>query len=89
MLGVQRQKEMVKNLYNECMALEELLEEAVHTLGPDARDILAQIRYRQQPLLSQPACSCAYRCITKFTMVPVMGQQPPQSIPVAANCTRL
>jgi hypothetical protein len=39
-----RQKEMVKNLYNECMALEELLEEAVHTLGPDARDILAQIR---------------------------------------------
>jgi hypothetical protein len=39
-----RQKEMVKNLYSECMALEELLEEAVYTLGPDARDILAQIR---------------------------------------------
>ena len=41
---VQRQKEMVKMLYNETMALEELLEEAVNTLGPDARDILAQIR---------------------------------------------
>ena len=41
---LQRQKEMVKNLYNECMALEELLEEAVNALGPDARDILAQIR---------------------------------------------
>ena len=26
------------------MALEELLEEAVHVLGPDARDILAQIQ---------------------------------------------
>ena len=35
---------MVKNLYNECMALEELLEESVNALGPDARDILAQIR---------------------------------------------
>ena len=35
---------MVKNLYAECMALEELLEESVNTLGPDARDILAQIR---------------------------------------------
>lgn len=35
---------MVKNLYNECMALEELLEEAVNALGPDARDILAQVR---------------------------------------------
>ena len=33
-------------LYNETMALEELLEEAVNTLGPDARDILAQIRCR-------------------------------------------
>ena len=44
-LVVQRQKEMVKMLYNETMALEELLEEAVNTLGPDARDILAQIRY--------------------------------------------
>ena len=42
---LQRQKEMVKMLYNETMALEELLEEAVNTLGPDARDILAQIRY--------------------------------------------
>ena len=41
---LQRQKEMVKNLYAECMALEELLEESVHILGPDARDILAQIR---------------------------------------------
>ncbi|KAK9808341.1 hypothetical protein WJX73_003840 [Symbiochloris irregularis] len=39
-----RQKEMVKMLYAETMALEELLEEAVNTLGPDARDILAQIR---------------------------------------------
>ncbi|KAK9864900.1 hypothetical protein WJX84_009860 [Apatococcus fuscideae] len=39
-----RQKELVKNLYHECMALEELLEEAVHVLGPDARDILAQIQ---------------------------------------------
>ena len=35
---------MVQNLYAECMALEELLEESVNTLGPDARDILAQIR---------------------------------------------
>jgi len=35
---------VVKNLYAECMALEELLEESVNTLGPDARDILAQIR---------------------------------------------
>lgn len=41
---MQRQKEVVKNLYAECMALEELLEESVNTLGPDARDILAQIR---------------------------------------------
>lgn len=41
---LQRQKEVVKNLYAECMALEELLEEAVNTLGPDARDILAQVR---------------------------------------------
>ncbi|KAK9817103.1 hypothetical protein WJX72_009594 [[Myrmecia] bisecta] len=47
-----RQKEMVKNLYNETMALEELLEEAVHTLGPDARDILAQIRlYIEEEIL--------------------------------------
>ena len=36
---------MVQNLYGECMALEELLEESVNTLGPDARDILAQIRF--------------------------------------------
>ncbi len=43
-LSVQRQKEVVKNLYAECMALEELLEEAVNTLGPDARDILTQVR---------------------------------------------
>jgi hypothetical protein len=41
---LQRQKAMVQNLYAECMALEELLEESVNTLGPDARDILAQIR---------------------------------------------
>ncbi len=34
----------MKHLYHECMALEELLEEAVHVLGPDARDILAQIQ---------------------------------------------
>lgn len=40
----ERQKAMVQNLYGECMALEELLEESVNTLGPDARDILAQIR---------------------------------------------
>lgn len=40
----QRQKEMVKHLYHECMSLEELLEESVNTLGPDARDILAQVR---------------------------------------------
>lgn len=40
----ERQKAMVQNLYAECMALEELLEESVNTLGPDARDILAQIR---------------------------------------------
>jgi hypothetical protein len=33
------------NLYNETMALEELTEEAIHTLGPDARDVLTQIRY--------------------------------------------
>ncbi|KAL0031543.1 hypothetical protein WJX77_006192 [Trebouxia sp. C0004] len=39
-----RQKEMVKHLYHECMSLEELLEESVNTLGPDARDILAQVR---------------------------------------------
>ena len=43
---MQRQKEVVKNLYAECMALEELLEEAVNTLGPDARDILTQVRWR-------------------------------------------
>ena len=43
-LSLQRQKEVVKNLYAECMALEELLEEAVNTLGPDARDILTQVR---------------------------------------------
>lgn len=42
---LQRQKEMVKHLYHECMSLEELLEESVNTLGPDARDILAQVRY--------------------------------------------
>jgi len=42
---VQRQKEMVKHLYHECMSLEELLEESVNTLGPDARDILAQVRW--------------------------------------------
>ena len=36
---------MVKHLYHECMSLEELLEESVNTLGPDARDILAQVRY--------------------------------------------
>lgn len=41
---MQRQKEMVKHLYHECMSLEELLEESVNTLGPDARDILAQVR---------------------------------------------
>jgi hypothetical protein len=40
----QRQKGIVEKLYAECMALEELLEEAVNTLGPDARDILGQIR---------------------------------------------
>ncbi|KAL3142388.1 hypothetical protein ABBQ38_002723 [Trebouxia sp. C0009 RCD-2024] len=39
-----RQKEMVKHLFHECMSLEELLEESVNTLGPDARDILAQVR---------------------------------------------
>ena len=43
-MPLQRQKEMVKQLYSETMALEELLEEAVNTLGPDARDILLQIR---------------------------------------------
>ncbi len=43
----QRQKEVVKNLYAECMALEELLEESVNTLGPDARDILAQVRWER------------------------------------------
>ena len=43
--NLQRQKEVVKNLYAECMALEELLEEAVNTLGPDARDILTQVRW--------------------------------------------
>lgn len=36
---------MVKHLYHECMSLEELLEESVNTLGPDARDILAQVRW--------------------------------------------
>lgn len=51
----QRQKEMVKMLYNETMALEELLEEAVNTLGPDARDILAQIRCG--PAALRPAAS--------------------------------
>lgn len=51
---------MVKNLYAECMALEELLEESVNTLGPDARDILAQIRCAARLLLqaSRP-CACA------------------------------
>jgi hypothetical protein len=51
----QRQKEVVKNLYAECMALEELLEESVNTLGPDARDILAQIRRAPPPA---PAGRC-------------------------------
>ena len=46
---MQRQKEVVKNLYAECMALEELLEESVNTLGPDARDILAQVRWERFP----------------------------------------
>ena len=45
----QRQKAMVQMLYSETMALEELLEESVNTLGPDARDILAQIRYVPVP----------------------------------------
>lgn len=54
-MPLQRQKAMVQNLYGECMALEELLEESVNTLGPDARDILAQIRYLLCAL-SQAAC---------------------------------
>lgn len=45
---------MVKQLYSETMALEELLEEAVNTLGPDARDILLQIR-----CCSAPSGSCS------------------------------
>ena len=53
----QRQKEMVKQLYSETMALEELLEEAVNTLGPDARDIILQIRYASSRLSSGAASS--------------------------------
>lgn len=49
-----RQKEVVKNLYAECMALEELLEEAVNTLGPDARDILTQVRVYIDQEMYQP-----------------------------------
>ena len=49
---------MVKHLYHECMSLEELLEEAVNTLGPDARDILAQVRSVQLSILV--ACSSPY-----------------------------
>ena len=60
----QRQKEVVKNLYAECMALEELLEESVNTLGPDARDILAQIR-------------CAARLLVRLqTALPATEVQP-------------
>jgi len=51
---VQRQKEMVKHLYHECMSLEELLEESVNTLGPDARDILAQVRWVWQGCITAP-----------------------------------
>eukprot|EP00884_Botryococcus_braunii_P011500 jgi/Botrbrau1/20350/Bobra.0006s0019.2 len=39
-----RQKSLMMNLYWETMALERLTEEAIHTLGPNARDILCQIR---------------------------------------------
>lgn len=68
---------MVKHLYHECMSLEELLEESVNTLGPDARDILAQVRYLKtaftgccggcSPFLS----SCShdiYRAISKVVI---------------------
>ena len=48
---------MVKNLYAECMALEELLEESVNTLGPDARDILAQIRCAARLLVRMQTCA--------------------------------
>ena len=50
---LQRQKGIVEKLYAECMALEELLEEAVNTLGPDARDILGQIRQAPRPQACQ------------------------------------
>jgi hypothetical protein len=40
----QRQKSLMMNLYWETMALERLTEEAIHALGPNARDILSQIR---------------------------------------------
>ena len=45
---------MVKHLYHECMSLEELLEESVNTLGPDARDILAQVRWVWQRRIATP-----------------------------------
>ena len=48
---------MVKQLYSETMALEELLEEAVNTLGPDARDIILQIRCASARLSSGAASS--------------------------------
>lgn len=50
----------MKNLYAECMALEELLEEAVNTLGPDARDILTQVRWAGTAVLCElRLISCA------------------------------
>jgi hypothetical protein len=49
------------NLYNETMALEELTEEAIHTLGPDARDVLTQIRYSSLLCAwGQPSCDLWY-----------------------------
>ena len=53
---------MVKNLYAECMALEELLEESVHILGPDARDILAQIRSVTMRALRPSKCERLRGC---------------------------
>ncbi len=55
----------MKNLYAECMALEELLEEAVNTLGPDARDILTQVRS------AGPAIQCFAACTSSAGLLNV------------------
>ena len=67
---------MVKHLYHECMSLEELLEESVNTLGPDARDILAQVRcegcgylHTNSPLLLQMPCLSAHSAIFSLLQI--------------------